>query len=255
MRTTAALLFLCLTCLPQAARAEDAPPASERPVPLEMTVRRASATLGYGTPLRLTIRFHNPSKTRTAKLWWDRRSDGVLAIELVDDDGLVWRPLQQAMPLPVIQLQPYQRAWQSPFVQLQHPQPLVIAPASFVDLPFAFDQAVLVDPPAAHRAGRWLRPLPPGRYRVRATYVKENQVVPSTPTVWHPRLIQLQPASRGHVVPGLWTGRLQASARVEVVAPRTDDVDALRARIRTLETRNAAMRKQLDAIREILRGG
>ena len=133
--------------------------------------------------------------------------------------------------------------------------PITIAPATHVDLPFAFEQAVLQDPPAEHGTSRWLRPLPPGRYRVRATYEKRDAQVPVGQPTWHPRLIQVQPLVRLRPVPGLWLGRMQGSAAIEIVAPRVDDVDALRARVEAREARNAALQGQLDRIREILRGG
>ena len=78
-RIVIVLLVLLLPCAPAAVRAEEAP---AKPIPLELTVRPAAAETGYGTALRLSVRIHNPSKTRTATLWWDHRSDGVLTIEI-----------------------------------------------------------------------------------------------------------------------------------------------------------------------------
>ena len=69
-RIVIVLLVLLLPCAPAAVRAEEAP---AKPIPLELTVRPAAAETGYGTALRLSVRIHNPSKTRTAT----RRSSNV----------------------------------------------------------------------------------------------------------------------------------------------------------------------------------
>ena len=253
------VLVPCLLVLSVPAAAEDpAPgkPAGEPPFTLSVAFGSEMPQphrVGYGGVVPVRVTFHNRS-TAMQQLFWDQRSDGVLRITFEDEDGLVWKPHVVGSTTVRMSAKPV-LVTGTPWTALSQPTPVKVMPGSAYVATMAFSAFTLASPPPRGYEGRLVRELPPGRYIVRARYVKRDALVPVGPPTWNPRLIQIHPTQKVRVWPGLFTGTLDARARLEVTAPRRADVDELKQRIRDLEARNRALTKQLDAIREILREG
>ncbi len=244
--------FIRLIIVAAVAAALPSPPAAhgrdkDTSPPLKLSVHLGKSSSGYGSPVGLKVRLHNPGK-KTVTVFNDGRLGGALRVEFVDDHGLVWRPVP---PTPQVHAsRSIIVRWPRQFFPLPTKP---IKAGENLDLRFTLRNFELVNGPRGDRTIQWYEVLPPGRYRVRAVYEKQDdRVVVHQPVLQNSRLIEITSDARFQSIPGLWTGRLQGEAVLTVTAPSRADVDALRKRIKVLEATNRALKKKLDAIRAVV---
>ena len=238
MRTTSILLLLWPLLLAGGSAASE-----ESAAPLEMTLELDDARAGYGAPVRFTAVVTNRSK-RAVPFFHDRRLDRVFRIELVDRYGIVWG----ATRLPI--LVTLSRDPASLLLGLPRGTTSTIQPGGRLRLHFDIEWFVPTNAPK--QGFQWPSHLPPGLYTLRLVYAKGDTLVPKTEVDFLTRPGQIYPNLRRRVVPGLFTGRLEATARLRVVAPQTGRMEALSARIRALEEENARLEKVIETVRAAL---
>ena len=241
MRPIVLILLTSFLLLASPTARSDEPLKVNPDPPLTMTLELSSEPVDYASPIRATAVVTNRS-ARPIPFWHTLRLDGPFRFEFEDRNGLVWRPVE-----PALLLLPA-RARQTWIARTGSSTTLM--PGQSVRLEFQLRAFLPQDGNGGN--ARWLASVPPGDYTVRLTYAQEN------PFVWvyddkaPPRILRAGPPVTLRVIPGLFTGRLEAKATLTVVAPTTESVEALHQRIRELEQENARLRGVIDAVRKAL---
>ncbi|MDJ0974183.1 MAG: hypothetical protein QNJ98_06965 [Planctomycetota bacterium] len=238
--TVLALLTSFLLLATPTARSEEPLEVNPDP-PLTMTLELSKEPVGYAAPIRVTAVVTNRS-VRPIPFWHTLRLDGPFRFEFEDRNGLRWRPIDAEFVLLPTRAR---RSWTAPSSAAT-----TLMPGQSLRLTFELRAFV---PQSPRGSGlRWLASVPPGDYTVRLTYAQEN------PFVWvydkhaPPRILSAGPPQTLRVIPGLFTGRLEAEAKLSVVAPTTEAVEMLHQRIRELEQENARLRAVIDVVRKAL---
>lgn len=211
--------------------------------PLEMKLELEDAAPGYGKPVRVTAVIHNRSK-RAVPFFHDAKMQGLLRFALVDRNGIVWKPVEA----PTLLFPSVKYAGIS--FGFEHGVTSSIEPGGRFRL--SYELSWFFPSNAPKEGPRWLSSLPLGTYTVRATYTHGNAFLPARKRHCRPGLVVSKPIIPRPLVPGMFMGRIEATAQIEVVAPLQETVEALRKRVRALEQENKRLRGMVEAARAAL---